>query len=293
MKRVFALFVILALLIPLTAAQAAAPAGKPGKPAAEAARPPARPAADVTANAAPGNNTVLGVGDVVKITVFQNPDMTTEARISEAGTVTFPLLGTVRVAGLTASQAESAIAEGLKKGGYVVQPQVNVFLLQLRSRQVPVLGQVTKPGKYALEESSTKLTDVLALAGGSTGSDTVTVMKKNGESYQKIEVDLPALFLKGDMSGDMQVGNGDIVYVQRPPVFYVYGEVSRPGVYRLERKMTVMQALATAGGLTPRGTDRDIRVTRRDDADRVERITTDLNDLVKQDDVIHVRQSWF
>ena len=239
------------------------------------------------------SNTVLGVGDVVKITVFQNPDMTTEARISEAGTITFPLLGAVRVAGMTPAQAERSIADGLKKGGYVVQPQVNVFLVQLRSRQVPVLGQVNKPGKYPLEESSTKLTDLLAMAGGSTGSDTVTVMKKNGNGYKKVEVDLPELFLKGDLSSDLQVSNGDIVYVQRPPVFYVYGEVARPGVYRLERKMTVMQALATAGGLTPRGTDRDIGITRRNESDEVQRINTGLNDLVRQDDVIYVRQSWF
>lgn len=239
------------------------------------------------------SNTVLGVGDVVKITVFQNPDMTTEARISESGTITFPLLGAVRVAGMTPAQAERSIADGLKKGGYVVQPQVNVFLVQLRSRQVPVLGQVNKPGKYPLEESSTKLTDLLAMAGGSTGADTVTVMKKNGNGYKKVEVDLPELFLKGDLSSDLQVSNGDIVYVQRPPVFYVYGEVARPGVYRLERKMTVMQALATAGGLTPRGTDRDIGITRRNESDEVQRINTGLNDLVRQDDVIYVRQSWF
>jgi len=253
----------------------------------------AAPAGPADASAAAASNTVLGVGDVVKITVFQNPDMTTEARISENGTVTFPLLGSVRVAGLTPSQAEGTIADGLKKGGYVVQPQVNVFLVQLRSRQVPVLGQVTKPGKYALEESSTRLTDLIALAGGSIGADTVTVMKKRGSGYEKVEIDLPALFLRGDMSNDMQVTNGDVIFVQRPPVFYVYGEVARPGAYRLERKMTVMQALATAGGLTPRGTDRDISITRRSEDDQIQRVGTQLNDFVKQDDVIYVRQSWF
>ena len=87
--------------------------------------------------------------------------------------------------------------------------------------------------------------------------------------------------------------NGDIVYVQRAPVFYVYGEVSRPGVYRLERKMTLMQALATAGGLTPRGTDKDITVTRRDGKENLQRAGINLYDMVKQDDVIYVRQSWF
>lgn len=236
---------------------------------------------------------VLGVGDVVKVTVFQNPDMTTETRVGDDGTITFPLLGTVRVAGLTPAQAEARIADGLKSGKFVVQPQVNLFVVQLRSRQVPVLGQVSRPGKYALEETSTKLTDLLALAGGSTGSDTVTLMKKNGDGYEKVEVDLPELFLKGDMGDNLQVNNGDIVYVPRAPVYYVYGEVARPGVYRLERKMTLMQALATAGGLTPRGTDKDIMVTRRDGEDHEKRVGIKLDDLVRQDDVIYVKQSWF
>lgn len=236
---------------------------------------------------------VLGVGDLVRITVFQNPDMTTEARVSEAGTITFPLLGAVRVAGMTPAAAEQMIAEGLRRGGYVVQPQVNVFVTQLRSRQVSILGQVGRPGKYPVEDATTRLVDMIALAGGSTGADTITLMKRNGDGYTKTEVDLPELFLKGDLSRNVEVANGDIVYVQRAPMYYVYGEVSRPGVYRLERNMTVMQALATAGGLTPRGSDRGIRVSRRDASEQVRRLEVALDDMVQQDDVIYIRQSWF
>jgi polysaccharide export outer membrane protein len=237
--------------------------------------------------------TLLGPGDVVKITVFQNPDMTTEARVSEAGTITFPLIGNVELAGLTPAQAESRIAESLKKGGFVVLPQVNLFIAQMRSRQVSVLGQVGKPGKYPLEESAMKLTDLLAMAGGTTGADTVTVMRKNGSGYSKTEIDIPDLFLKGNLMENFEVGNGDIVYVQRAPMFYVYGEVSRPGAYRLERKMTVVQALAAAGGLTPRATQRDIKVTRRDESEKARDMSLRLNDAVQQDDVIYIRQSWF
>jgi polysaccharide biosynthesis/export protein len=255
--------------------------------AAEAVRAEAARAADGPAA------TVLGAGDIVKITVFQNPDMTTEARISEGGTITFPLLGNVQVAGLTTAQAEQRIAEGLKKGGYVVQPQVNLFLSQLRSRQVSVLGQVSRPGKYPMEEASMKLVDLLAMAGGSTGADTVTIMRRNGSGYNKSEIDIPELFLKGDLSSNIEVGNGDIVYVQRAPMFYVYGEVGRPGAYKLERNMTVMQALASAGGITPRGTNRGIKVTRRREESAVQDITVRPVDVIQPDDVIYVRQSWF
>lgn len=236
---------------------------------------------------------VLGAGDYIKITVFQNPDMATETRVTEAGTITFPLVGTVQVAGLTTTQAETRIADELKKGKFLVQPQVSVLVVQIRSRQVSVLGQVGKPGKYPMEEAGHKLTDALAIAGGSVGADTVTVMKLQNGRYQKLEIDIPELFLKGELSKDVEIGNGDIVYVQRPPMFYIYGEAVRPSVYRLERKMTIMQALAMAGGLTPRGTERDIKVFRRGADDKIQQLVLGLQEPVLADDVIYIRQSLF
>ncbi len=235
----------------------------------------------------------LGPGDIVRITVFQNPDMATEARVSDTGTVTFPLLGGVQVSGLTTVQAETRIAEGLQKGGFIVNPQVSLYVLQSRSRQVSVLGQVGRTGRYPMDEASTKLVDLLSTAGGSTGADVVTLMRKSGNAYNKLEIDVPEMFLTGDMSKNIELENGDIVFVQRAPVFYIYGEAARPGAYRVERKMTVRQAVVIAGGLTLRGTERDIRVYRRDTADKIQQITVELNDPVLQDDVIHVRQSLF
>ena len=237
---------------------------------------------------------VLGTGDIVRITVFQQPDMTTEARVSDAGTITFPLVGVVSVRGLTLAQAETLIADGLRRGNFMNDPQINVYLLQARSRQVAVLGQVVRPGKYPMEESTVRLTDVLSLAGGSNGSDTVTLVRNNGAGQPvKMEIDVPQMFLEKDMSKNIEMLNGDIVYVQRAPMFYIYGEVARPGAYRLERKMTVLQALALAGGLTPRGTERDVRIHRRNAADVVERITVEMTDPVRQDDVVYIRQSLF
>lgn len=239
------------------------------------------------------NAGALGPGDIVRITVFQQPDMTTEARVSDAGNVTFPLLGSVQVSGLTTVQAESLIAEGLKKGGFIVSPQISLYVLQSRSRQVSVLGQVGKTGRYPMDEASTKLVDVLATAGGSAGADVVTLMRKSGEGYVKLEIDVPEMFLTSNLSKNIELENGDIVFVQRAPMFYIHGETVRPGAYRVERKMTVRQALVLAGGLTPRATDREIRVFRRDAADNIQQITVELNDYVLQDDVIHVRQSLF
>jgi polysaccharide biosynthesis/export protein len=108
---------------------------------------------------------VLGPGDGIRITVFENPDLTTETRVSARGFIRFPLLGNVKLEGLTPVGASERIASLLKEGKIILEPQVNVSLLQVRSRQVSVLGQVVRPGRYALDETTTTLTDMLALVG--------------------------------------------------------------------------------------------------------------------------------
>lgn len=238
---------------------------------------------------------VLGAGDIIRVSVFQNPDLTVETRISEAGTITFPLVGTVPVGGLSIQSAEQTIARMLRDGGFVVQPQVNAIVMQYRSAQVSVLGLVNRPGKYPLEFASSHVTDVLALAGGiMPGAADIAVVTgmREGKSFH-VEVNIPAMALSGDMGNNIAVQNGDIIYVHRAPQFYVYGEVQRPGAYRIETNMTVMQALAQGGGLTLRGTERGIRVHRRNKEGKVEKLDLMMDDLVKADDVIYVRESLF
>lgn len=238
---------------------------------------------------------VLGAGDIIRVSVFQNPDLAVETRISEAGTITFPLIGTVPVGGLSIQSAEQTIARMLRDGDFVVQPQVNALVMQYRSAQVSVLGLVNRPGKYPLELASNRVTDVLALAGGiMPGAADIVVVTgtREGKPFHA-EIDVPAMTLSGDMSNNIAVQNSDIIYVHRAPQFYVYGEVQRPGAYRIERDMTVMQALAQGGGLTLRGTERGIRVHRRDKEGKIERIEPTMDDPIKADDVIYVRESLF
>jgi len=238
---------------------------------------------------------VLGAGDIVRISVFQNPDLAVETRVSESGAITFPLVGAVPVGGLSIQAAEQLIAKMLREGGFVLQPQVNALVMQYRSSQVSVLGLVNRPGKHPLEQAGSRVTDVLALAGGivPAGADTVVLVGSRGGKPYRIEIDLPAMILDGDMSQNIGVQNGDVLYVHRAPQFYVYGEVQRPGAFRVERDMTVMQALAQGGGLTLRGTERGIRVHRRDKDGRIERIEPSMDEAVKPDDVIYVRESLF
>ena len=237
----------------------------------------------------------LGEGDSIRITVFQNPDLTTETRISERGTITFPLVGEISLAGLAPVDAEARIAEKLIKGKFVLKPQVSLNVIRVRSRQVSVLGQVARPGRYPLDDTSSNLTDILALAGGvnPTGDDNVTVMVTRNGKTAKQEINVPSMYRTGDLSRNLQLENGDTIFVQRAPVFYIYGEVQRAGSYRLEQAMTVMQALSLGGGVTPRGTDRGLKIRRKGPDGTFQAVDARLTDPVHADDVIYVRESLF
>jgi len=239
---------------------------------------------------------VLGVGDIVKITVYQNPDLTVDgARISEAGQINFPLIGSVAIGGLTASAAEAKIAKGLRDGGFVLRPQVTIQVGQIRSSVISVLGQVAKPGRYPIETVGAKVSEMLATAGGllPSGADVVTLVgTRNGRSI-KLDIDMPAILQSGKAELDLPVENGDIIYADRAPTAYIYGEVQRPGQFKLERGMSLMQALAQSGGLSARGTQRGIKVHRRDANGTVVILDMGLNDTVGRDDVIYVKESLF
>jgi polysaccharide export outer membrane protein len=236
----------------------------------------------------------LGMGDMVRISVFRNPELTTEAKINERGTILFPMIGEVQVAGLSPTQAGQRIADKLRQGRYVVNPEVTVSLAQINSRQVSVLGNVNKPGRYPLDTMSVKLTDFLAVAGGvaTPGSDLVTIVSNKEGKTTKRDVDLAAMFRSGDLTGNLELQPGDTIYVHKAPMVYVYGEVQRGGAYRVEPQMTVMQAIALGGGVTARGTQRGIKITRRD-GERVREMDARLTDPVQPDDVIFVRESIF
>jgi len=238
---------------------------------------------------------LLGPGDVIRVNVFQNADLSLETRISELGQITFPLVGAVTVGGMSVPTAEKAIAKALRDGKFVLNPQINIQLMQIRSAQVSILGQVGKPGRYPIEQAASKVSEMIAAAGGAVpgASDVVTLIGQRNGRPVKLEIDLPAILQAGKAELDTTVANGDILYVDRAPTFYVYGEVQRPGVSRLERGMTVMQALAQSGGLTQRGTERGLRIHRRDATGAVKVIQPNINDHVERDDVIYVRESVF
>ncbi|HRO58628.1 MAG TPA: polysaccharide export protein EpsE [Burkholderiaceae bacterium] len=239
---------------------------------------------------------VLGAGDLIRVSVFQQPDLSLDARISESGMVSYPLIGNVSLGGLTGTQAEKEIAGRLASGRFLQNPQVSVNVLEYRSQQVSVLGAVNKPGRYPLELSGTRLSEVLAQAGGivtGVGSETVNLLTSRNGQAVTLQIDLADIFVNGEVGKDEILQAGDAIYVHRAPAYYVYGQVQRPGMYAIERGMTVAQAIAKAGGLTARGTERGLKLQRRNARGEIEIIEVQPGDPLLSDDLLQVRESLF
>lgn len=237
----------------------------------------------------------LGPGDLIRVFVYKNTDLSAEFRIQENGRVTLPLVGGQHLAGLTLPEAEKRIAEALITGGFLHAPQVSVTVVSARKRQAVVLGHVVKPGPVPLDYVNTRLSDVLAAAGGISvsGGDLVVITGQRDGKERRREINVAEVFTKGDNAADVLVEGGDVVYVQRAQVFYAYGEVQRPGAYRLENQMTVQQALVTAGGVSKRGTENRVRLQRRKSDGSMDEMSPKLTDIVQSDDVLFVRESLF
>jgi polysaccharide biosynthesis/export protein len=242
--------------------------------------------------AAASSDYKVGAGDLLKISVFNYPDLATDARVSQSGNITFPLVGLVPVTGLSTREAETLLTRRLTDGGFIRDAQVSVLVVEYQSQKISVMGQVAKPGQYALTQAN-KAMDLLAAAGGvviGAAGDEAMLLRSNGS---KARIDLQAMF-DGDPAQNPAVASGDTLYVPRAPQFYIYGEVQRPGVYRLERRMTLMQAISAAGGLTPRASERRVVVTRKD-AKTGKDVKTGIaaSDLLEPDDVVTVKQALF
>ena len=238
---------------------------------------------------------LLGPGDVLQITVFKNPDLSLDVRVSDTGAIGYPLIGAVPVSGLTLAAAEKKIAKLLQDGGFVVNPQIYILLTEGFGDLVSVIGDVNKSGRYSIEAAGGHVSGMLASAGGiaPTGGEVVTVSgERNGKPFRR-EVDIVKMSSSGNAGDDIELEGGDTLYVRKAPLFYIYGQVQKPGQYPLESGMTVMQALATGGGVTGKGTQRGIVRHRRDATGKVKEESVNLDDDVQDKDVIYVKESLF
>jgi len=233
----------------------------------------------------------IGPGDLLKISAFGYPELATEARVAQSGSITFPLIGEVAVSGLSTQDAENLISKRLTDGGFIPKAQMSILVTEYQSQKISVMGQVMKPGQYPQSQSN-RVLNSLAEAGGlvtTSAGDRATLLRHDGS---KADIDLAALF-NGDPTQNLAVAAGDTIYVAKAAEFYIYGEIQKPGVYRLERGMTVSRAVSAGGGLTPRGTERNAVVKRRDATGDEKKMSLAGQDLLQADDVIRIRQSLF
>ncbi|MDP9064747.1 MAG: SLBB domain-containing protein [Pseudomonadota bacterium] len=237
----------------------------------------------------------LGPGDSVNVQVYGQPDLSTTVYVGDDGTLPVPLAGNVQVNGLSPAQASAGIENAFKAKKVLVDPHVTLTVTQSRSQRVSVLGQVGAPGRYAVE-SNTSIFDLLAQAGGinASGSDIVYVIRQGKDGKEnRYPVDLKGLAAGSGAIPSLALRGGDSVFVPKAEQFSIYGEVTTPGRYRVEPGMTVIEAIAKAGGITIRGSQRRVEIKRKLPNGDYSDVKAKLGDLVQPDDVLRVKESIF
>jgi polysaccharide export outer membrane protein len=243
----------------------------------------------------PGNY-LIGAGDVLKIAVYDHPDLSTTVRVNSDGSIFFPLIGAVQLAGVSVAKASSMLGAALSDG-YIINPQVSVFIEEFRSRKVIIMGQVKNPGLYELRGPSTLL-ELISKAGGLSpnAGESVSITRKGntkaGEE-QLITLNLRDLAEKGDSSLDIPVLDGDSVFVATAGTLYVTGQVNRPNAYRIDQKTSIIKAITMAGGFTELAAKSRVKVIRKVNGTEWVLENVPLHTAVLPEDVIVVPESLF
>ncbi len=234
-----------------------------------------------------------GPGDVLNITVYDNADLSAKVRISPAGTIVMPLLGKVDINKMTIDQITEKITK-LLADGYLVSPQVNIFVEEYRSKRVVVLGSVRTPGITELNRPITFL-ELISKAGGleKDAGDTATIQREGGSGKSVIVIDLRALIDKGDVSQNVMINDGDTVFVAKANMCYITGEVKSPGTYPCGEDSTVLKMVALSGGFTGKASKTSVNIVRIVDNQKTILKDIDLDTPVKNNDVVVVPESFF
>jgi polysaccharide export outer membrane protein len=257
-------------------------------PAAGSQRP--EPAA---AAAAPARY-MIGAQDLLKITVFDEADLTNSYRVDGDGFITFPYIGRVMAAGMTLQELQDRIRT-LLAAGFIRNPQVRAEIGEFKSQSVLVSGEVRQPGKITMTGAMTLL-EALAAAGSATSSAssdlTIAHPRRPGDTGDADVVRINWKDLQLGKGTDVGLQDGDIINVPKAQTFFITGQVRNGGPYVLEPGTTIQQAIAMAGGLNERGSDRGITVTRLVNGKSTD-VKVTLEDKVQPNDTITIRNRFF
>src|SRR5262245_3557762 len=255
---------------------------------------------------APTMEHTLGPGDALRVSVYDNPDLSQEVTIGADGAFAYPFISRVHDADRSVRQPESLLAKRFADG-YVVSPQVGVTVTQHNSQEVYVMGVVKTPGPYALQRQTTLL-EVLSAAGGPTpeagfevilthaadkqalpsGTSKVSTTA-NGQPAMRVALEQ---LMAGGVPQRITLQDGDVVYVPAAAFIYLTGEIVRPGRYRLEKDATIQKVVTAAGGFTKYAATKNMIVQRMVNGKRLE-FQAGPNDLLQAEDVVVIRPSLF
>ena len=205
----------------------------------------------------------LGIGDLLEVSVYNVPELSTKSRLGSNGDVYLPLIDYVHLSGLTVEEAQALIEKRLSDGGFVKNPHVSLNVDQSASQGVSLLGEVARPGVYPVI-GEPRLLDVVSAAGGFTASagQSITVTHRN-RSDKPLTVPLSRKLSDNPVS-NIPVSPGDTILVHKADVVYVVGEVGRPSGFLMDSdSLTVLKAIALAGGTTPTAKLNGARIIRK------------------------------
>lgn len=248
------------------------------------------------------NDYTIGVQDVITITVYGQEDLSGKFTVDADGSLTFPLVGRVKAAGLTLRGLEDELKKRLADG-YIRNPQVSASVDTYRSQRIFVMGEVRAPGAYQLAGEMT-IIEAIARAGSTTpqaADEAMIVRPKEGKADGPVlPTDSDATIIRinlrelqeGALSQNVQLRDGDTLVVQKARSIYVFGQVRAPGAYAVDKDTSVLQALSLAGGVTDRGSTGRIKIVRTVDGKKKE-IKVKLTDTVEPGDTIIVAERFF
>lgn len=284
--RLFALAATFAAFAGLAYGPTLAQTNTPSAPAVAATAQSSTPAPAPTQGAALEDGYVVGINDVLDVALVGSDDFRGRVTVQQDGTIQLPYVGTLQAKGKTLLQLGKEIADALTRGGYYVDPAIQVTVAQISSSVVTVLGEVGNPGLIPVDRAY-RASEIIARVGGlkATGADIFYLRRENGP---EIPLTMEAIARGGD-EADPFVNPGDKIYVPEAPTFYIYGQVNAPGTYPIKDKMTLRMALARGGGLTSLGSERRVTIVRN--GEELKKFS--LSDPIADDDVIVVGERFF
>lgn len=269
-----------------------------------------------------GKEYKVGGLDVLQITVYEEKDLSREAvKVSGNGNISFPLIGRIRVEGLTTSKIEKLIENRLAEGQYLLDAHISVLVTEYNSRRFLVLGTVTKPGRYPLRAEE-RVLDAISKAGGirrvtehsstttasRAGKKGMVVRTQNPDTPKErkivIRINLHDLLEGRDPASNIYMMDKDMLFIPTAEHFYIIGEVKKPGSYSLpDEEITLVEAISMAGGFTNIAARNRTRIIRIEEGvekviqvkvDAITKAGQKIKDVIIQpDDVIVVPESFF